>query len=368
MFPPQLARFIIEWLTSPGDTVYDPFSGRGTTPLEATLLSRRALASDANPLAVALTKPKTSIPAYNQVMSRLNTLRNEYFASDIEISSEPDDIRMLYSDSTLKQIVYLKSRLRLDHPVDALLVAVTLGMLHANHSAAGATAGFSISMPNTFAMSPGYVRRYIAEHGLVRPDVNVFSMIQSKVDRLGLGARPIAGGAAWRQDATATPPRSLKEKPAKLILTSPPYLQVIKYGKYNWIRLWFLGETPQSVDSVLMSSGSLSKYFSFMDTVLRRLRQVVADDGYLCLVIGDVRRNDRHLNLAQSVWDEVASPQGWHLHSIIEDHLPTKHKVSRIWKNNAGRATKVDRLLVISPNKTALPKPTALAWERPTLL
>src|SRR5262245_20908712 len=39
-FKPQLPRFFIERLTLPGDRVYDPFMGRGTTLVEAALLSR----------------------------------------------------------------------------------------------------------------------------------------------------------------------------------------------------------------------------------------------------------------------------------------------------------------------------------------
>ncbi|HQI76296.1 MAG TPA: DNA methyltransferase, partial [Candidatus Latescibacteria bacterium] len=34
-FKPQLSRFFIERLTAPGDAVYDPFMGRGTTVIEA---------------------------------------------------------------------------------------------------------------------------------------------------------------------------------------------------------------------------------------------------------------------------------------------------------------------------------------------
>src|ERR1035441_6710124 len=37
-FKPQLPRFFIERLTCPGEVVYDPFMGRGTTLLEAALL------------------------------------------------------------------------------------------------------------------------------------------------------------------------------------------------------------------------------------------------------------------------------------------------------------------------------------------
>ena len=39
-FKPQLPRFFIQRLTAPGDTVYDPFMGRGTTLLEAALMAR----------------------------------------------------------------------------------------------------------------------------------------------------------------------------------------------------------------------------------------------------------------------------------------------------------------------------------------
>ncbi|MCE9640082.1 MAG: site-specific DNA-methyltransferase, partial [Betaproteobacteria bacterium] len=37
-FKPQLPAYFISRLTAPGDVVYDPFSGRGTTAVEAALL------------------------------------------------------------------------------------------------------------------------------------------------------------------------------------------------------------------------------------------------------------------------------------------------------------------------------------------
>ena len=49
-FKPQLPAFFIERLTRPGDAVYDPFMGRGTTPLQAALMGRRPVGCDINPL------------------------------------------------------------------------------------------------------------------------------------------------------------------------------------------------------------------------------------------------------------------------------------------------------------------------------
>src|SRR5581483_11445347 len=78
MFPPQLPNVFIRWLTEPGDVVYDPFSGRGTVPLEAVLAGRRAYASDANPLAVALSAAKVTIPAASRVRARITQLESRF--------------------------------------------------------------------------------------------------------------------------------------------------------------------------------------------------------------------------------------------------------------------------------------------------
>ena len=61
-FKPQLPRFFIERLTQPGEVVYDPFMGRGTTVLEAALLGRVPCGCDINPLSVVLTRPRLRPP------------------------------------------------------------------------------------------------------------------------------------------------------------------------------------------------------------------------------------------------------------------------------------------------------------------
>src|SRR5208282_5392986 len=57
-FKPQLPRFFIQRLTAPGEVVYDPFMGRGTTVLEAALLGRIPCGCDVNPLSVCLARPR----------------------------------------------------------------------------------------------------------------------------------------------------------------------------------------------------------------------------------------------------------------------------------------------------------------------
>jgi site-specific DNA-methyltransferase (adenine-specific) len=299
----------------------------------------------------------------------------------MDVSAIPDEIRMLYASETLSQLAFLREELAPERSGDAFLIATLLGLLHGNHSKSGATRALSISMPNTFAMAPGYVRRYIQTHGLEAPKVDVFAMLRRRLDQLDLPTSSVEGGEAWEQDATAPPPAQLQEEKVKLVFTSPPYLQVIKYGKYNWVRLWFLGHDPKAVDDRLTGTASLERYRTFMRATLQNLKAVVRPDGFVCLVIGDVQqrnykrrtsehhrarpRDARPVDLASDVWETVAKPAGWQLHGIVADHMPSGQKVSRIWKDSPGRATKTDRILILSreDGTDGLPTLGPVSWK-----
>ena len=70
-FKPQLPEFFIQRLTSEGDGVYDPFMGRGTTPLEALLMGRKPMGNDINPLSQVLLSPRLNPPSIKQIVERL---------------------------------------------------------------------------------------------------------------------------------------------------------------------------------------------------------------------------------------------------------------------------------------------------------
>ena len=104
-FKPQLPRFFIERLTDPGDTVYDPFMGRGTTVLEAALLGRTPIGCDINPLSAVLLAPRLDPPSLRAVEERLA-------AVDWESPEDaPDDLLTFYHPDTLREIGALKTYL-----------------------------------------------------------------------------------------------------------------------------------------------------------------------------------------------------------------------------------------------------------------
>src|SRR5213592_3222595 len=81
-FKPQLPRFFIERLTAPGDVVYDPFMGRGTTMLEGGLLGRIPCGNDINPLSITFTRPRLNPPAFDELaegLSQINLADHDEF-------------------------------------------------------------------------------------------------------------------------------------------------------------------------------------------------------------------------------------------------------------------------------------------------
>lgn len=350
MFPPTLPNYFIKKYSNVGEKVLDPFSGRGTTVLEACVLERIGIGNDKNPLAYLLTKVKSDVPQKGRIISKINTLQEKFEQSEINIESERPEIKMIFSDYTLKQLVFMKQNLKWrTSNVDAFITAMLLGILHGNSE------GYlSLSMPNTFSMSPNYIKGYIQKHDLKKPERDVFSNLLKKLDRCY--QRPKIKGTVYHQDGRSM--SKIDDKSINLIVTSPPYLKVIRYGQFNWIRLWFLNRTGEETDKQLILTESVNKYLDFMNSTLEEMKRVLKDDGKAVLVLGDVknRDSDKVNNLAELVLERCAEPLGFHLvEPIISDTISDESKVSKIWgEGKRGHATQIDRILVLSKSPPAL--------------
>ena len=78
MFPPSVPNHFIKKYSKIGDVVFDPFSGRGTTAVEACFEGRMGVGNDKNPLAYVLTKAQTSVPSLGRINKRIAQLEAEY--------------------------------------------------------------------------------------------------------------------------------------------------------------------------------------------------------------------------------------------------------------------------------------------------
>jgi site-specific DNA-methyltransferase (adenine-specific) len=168
-----------------------------------------------------------------------------------------------------------------------------------------------------------------------------------------LGAARDAGSRAQR----ALRARGLPDR-VRLVVTSPPYLRVVKYGYYNWLRAWFLGFDSKAIDASLDDAHRRAPYLEFMRTVLEDLRPTLTEDGIVVLIVGDVatdrgRATLEGHDLAEQVWESAAGPGGYHLAGIADDDIHAHRKMTKLWGREAGRATQVDRILVLGASDAA---------------
>lgn len=359
MFPPALPRYFIEQCSRSGDVVLDPFCGRGTTPLEACLSGRMGVGSDLNPMAVLLTEAKVKAPKMVTALRRLADLEERYSVGG-SLNETPPEIQMLFDqDVTLPQLLYLRESLSRKRKVDRYLLAVLLGILHGNHPKNPQNSQtLSVSMPNTFSMSPGYVRRYIATKGLKAYPIDVFAALRRRIAFLNREGSPQIQGRVAHCDARDVG-RYVREDSVDLIVTSPPYMRVVNYGRFNWVRLWMMRESVTSVDASLRIEATdrrlgladklaLPKYKEFMSSCVVRWERLLRPGGVCVVVIGDVdRRHGTRTRLAEEAWKKVRGGTGLKLIDIVTDEVHSARKVTKIWGEKRGEATKTDRVLVM---------------------
>lgn len=363
MFPAKVAHYFIQRYTSPGDLVVDPFSGRGTTALQAKTEGRRAICNDLSPLAYIMSRAKVDPPTWEEINARIDQLESGFNRGSPQLQA-PDEIRMLYHEDTLRQIEYIRAQinsadLQTLQKADYMILGCLAGIMHGGWRSDGTSQYLSISMPNTFSMSPAYVKNYIANNGLRKPKQNVFDRLRDKVARMYVDEVRGFPGSAHNMDASSfLSSEIVPNRGVDLVVTSPPYLRVVNYGQSNWIRLWLLGIDDVSkqsgsgrkhLDSILDHRHSYKSYCTFISRTLSSMSSVLKADGIGVVIIGDVKEPEKSaaVPLAKQVWEDVGQSTGLKLVDFIEDDLPTHSKVSRIWGETKGQATNRDCALIL---------------------
>src|SRR5262249_20771798 len=104
-FPPPLASYFIKYFTNEKGIVMDPFCGRGTTSLEARILNRRSIATDLNPISLALTKAKNDNLTKKEIYNRIAELeaKYDYAIYQPEANAQPDEVHLIFHPRTLAQ-------------------------------------------------------------------------------------------------------------------------------------------------------------------------------------------------------------------------------------------------------------------------
>jgi hypothetical protein len=263
--------------------VFDPFSGRGTTAVQAALLGRAPAANDVNPLSAMLCAPRLDPPSVEAVRSKL---------AEIDLSSavgDPAEADLLafYHPDTLRQINALRAWL-LDRG-DALdRVDAWIRMVAINRLTGHSTGFFSVyTMPPNQAVSAGSQRKINEVRGQVPPPRDVRAIILKKTLSLLADGSPPPHPPAILLTGPAERTPGLGDGSVDLIVTSPPFLDVVDYEGDNWLRCWFAG--IDAADVRIDRHRDVAAWEAFVRRGFQEFARVVRPGGFVAFEVGEVR-------------------------------------------------------------------------------
>lgn len=291
-FKPQLPRFFISLLTKPGQIVYDPFSGRGTTALEAALLGRRVIANDINPLSKILCLPRLTPPDLSLLAERLKCL-----PLDGKVDSRLD-LSMFYHPRTERELLSLRQYLkeRRDSGQEDQL-DYWIRMVATNRLTGHSKGFFSVyTMPPNQAVSAER-QILINRKRKQNPDyrdvqkliLRKSSQLIARVTSKELANLLNAAASALFLEADAAATEAIAAESVDLTVTSPPFLNVVQYADDNWLRLWFNSINRNELDSKLTVKANLKAWLTDMQQVLNELFRITRPGGWVAFEVGEVR-------------------------------------------------------------------------------
>ena len=282
-FPPELVHYFLYKYSDPNGIVCDPFSGRGTTGLQAVLNNRKVVVNDLNPLAFVYSSAKLFPFSSKEVDTYLKKIPSAEKSYPAQLSTEKESELLAYfHPDTLAEIYTLREHLLQDKS----LLAEYIKALLAGTSQGNRISNLSITMSALICFSPKYIRTWSERTGIYPEYREVYPRLVAKAKRLE------DDGLVFRPDSTIlcenSTQLSIEDNSIDLIITSPPYFNVINYAYDNRVRLWLIGHEYKDIQKKLMHTGSLPKYSLFIHNTLSEFYRILKDDSWVVVVVGDV--------------------------------------------------------------------------------
>jgi len=345
-FKPELPEYFISRYSQPGDVVLDPFSGRGTTALQANLMDRTAFCSDVNPMAMRIARPKCSPVSVQEVARELDRIPLD---PDTPVADE-ERFAPFYHPRTFRELTGLRTYLQnTDSDAARFIEMVALSRLHGHSSGFFSVYSFpQISVPLENQTKINERRKQAPEYRPIRERILRKAANSLKSGRL---AEIRAASQANRYEICDARSLSFPDECADLIVTSPPFLNKADYILDNWLELWFLGIDEEQVRQAVVQTNSLKKWKEFMRAAIMEMGRVLKPSGTAVIEVGEVDVKSETVNLDEVIVEIVA---GLRLKGCPLDvkevliHLQNFTKLANCFKvDNNTKGTNTHRLIVL---------------------
>ncbi len=276
----SMAGSIVDSFTKQGDVVYDPYCGSSTIGLESWIAGRHAIAADLSPYAFVLSKAKLfPVKSIEDALSEIEIVDKlvKKKSQAIDLRTVPLWVRTFFHPETLSETISWSSIL--SNRRSYFLLACLLGILHHQRP------GF-LSYPSShtvpYLREKKFPRRKYSELYEYR---TVRERLENKVRR-ALKRVPELDYEIKRECHLVDSSTFVPKDKVDAVITSPPYMRQLDYGRDNRLRLWFVGlDDWKTLDSNV--SPKEIRFLRMLKTSLRLWREVIKPKGVCVLVLGD---------------------------------------------------------------------------------
>lgn len=396
-FAQALAEYFVRVYSSEGDTILEPFSGRGSVMMQSLYHGRNVVANDLSPYSIVLTHSSLWVPHMEDAIDYIEELRkyieNDEKLNKIDISYTgkgkgiDEDIAVLYHPKTFVNMVKLRNTLnskqflsgkglckydpKYEHELVQFIRAISTQLMLGNSLAWN---GIKIRGQDNTAIKS--LLKYYDFLGEKPRNMNVFDSLRSYIEKMNkdhLCLKNKFDKLDRKLISCDAKNLNLPDKCIDGVITSPPYFKVLCYGKSNWTRLWMLNSIGDPLvksglnkklantnasdihgklydkitDSTSSTLDNPNAYSNFTGQYLRELYRVLKDDAFAIIVVGNYGNKQK-----TEAWRLVVDRAllfGFKVDMIINDRLNESTKASsQISAKSGGGGNDYDVIVVLT--------------------
>jgi len=317
----SIAGELIERYSNIGDLVVDPFAGAGTIPFEAVIRGRRTFCADISPYARILSLAKLSPPPSleNAINLAESALTEASGLPDPDLRSVPKWVRQFFHPDTLREALKFAEVSR--RSGNEFLMACFLGILHHQRP------GF-LSYPSShlvpYLCDKKYPRCEFSEmydYRELKP--RLLAKIQRSYKRF---RRPCTFDVTFVQ----RPVQQLDlPRHFDALITSPPYMNALDYGRDNRLRLWFID--PSLTEPVDNDVTKRRQAFIDAITILAtKVEDGLKKRGYCVFVVGEKLKRSFSAHPSEVVFTILREQApSLRLMNVLVDDIPDVRRTRR---------------------------------------
>lgn len=368
---PQIPNNLIRLLSLPGEKVWDPFGGSGTTALEALLLGRQAISTDINPITEIIGKAKCTtitneeeslILMFGEQMKFLSTsydsFNEQYKLNKADIIKECPIIpnkEKWFQNGVWKELSFLKWKINnIENGTIKIFCRAIISKI-------------IVRVSNQDSET-----RYVSKNKSLETGI-VFKLFASEIEAIIPKIKKLGALLRFREATFITTDLRIESKQPNnsidLIVTSPPYPNATDYHLYHRFRIFWLGFDPVELGKCEIGShlrhqkenNGIEKYLEEMKMCLENMHKALRPGRYAVLVLGDAIFENTEYNTSELV-GKIGCEVGFEIVGIFNRELPL-NKRSFI---SAARRLKEENFLVLRKREIVdtflLKKPLYKLW------